>query len=101
LVNKSVKKLLTHRFWFDIVASQKHKFPSFNSQQGKETLVKSILDKAPFSFLPENAREELLTHLSSETIKKDAILLAQEISVVEELLFLSEGAAQYYFEQNN
>jgi CBS domain-containing protein len=63
--------------------------------------VKSQLDKAPFSFLPDKAKEELLSHFSSETIKKDTILLAQEISSIEKFLVLSQGSAQYYFEQNN
>jgi CBS domain-containing protein len=63
--------------------------------------VKSQLDKAPFSFLPEKTKEELLSHFTSETIKKDTILLAQEISSTEKLLVLSQGSAQYYFEQNN
>ena len=63
--------------------------------------MKSQLDKAPFSFLPENAKEELLSHFSSVPIKKDTILLAQEISSIEKFLVLSRGSAQYYFEQNN
>jgi hypothetical protein len=37
--------------------------------------LKNKLDKAPFSFLPEKAKEDLLSHFSSETIKKDTILL--------------------------
>jgi CBS domain-containing protein len=63
--------------------------------------VESQLDKAPFSFLPDKAKQELLSHFSSETIKKDTILLAQEISSIEQFLVLSQGSAQYYFEQNN
>jgi CBS domain-containing protein len=63
--------------------------------------LKNKLDKAPFSFLPEKAKEDLLSHFSSETIEKDTILLAQEISSIEKFLVLSEGSAQYYFEQNN
>jgi len=63
--------------------------------------VKTNIDKAPFSFLPEKAKEELLSHFSSETLKKDTILLAQEISSVEKFRVLSRGSAQYYFEQNN
>ena len=63
--------------------------------------MKSQLDQAPFSFLPEKAKQELLSHFSSETIKKDTILLAQEISSIEKFLVLSQGSAQYYFEQNN
>jgi CBS domain-containing protein len=45
--------------------------------------------------------EDLLSHFSSETVKKDTILLAQEISSIEKFLVLSQGSAQYYFEQNN
>jgi CBS domain-containing protein len=63
--------------------------------------LKNKLDKAPFSFLPEKAREDLSSHFSSETIKKDTILLAQEISSIEKFWVLSRGSAQYYFEQNN
>jgi CBS domain-containing protein len=63
--------------------------------------LKNKLDKVPFSFLPGKAKEDLLNHFSSETIKKDTILLAQEISSIEKFLVLSQGSAQYYFEQNN
>jgi CBS domain-containing protein len=63
--------------------------------------LKNKLDKAPFSFLPEKAKEDLLSHFSSETIEKDTILLVQEISSIEKFLVLSQGSAQYYFEQNN
>ncbi len=63
--------------------------------------MKNKLVKAPFSFLPEKAMEDLLSHFSSETIKKDTILLAQEISSIEKFWVLSQGSAQYYFEQNN
>ena len=63
--------------------------------------MKTKLDKAPFSFLPETAKEDLLSHFFSETIKKDTILLVQEISPIEKFLVLSQGSAQYYFEQNN
>ena len=63
--------------------------------------MKNKLDKAPFSFLPEKAKEDLLSHFSSETIKKDTILLVQEISPIEKFLVLSRGSAQYYFEHNN
>ena len=63
--------------------------------------MKNKLDKAPFSFLPEKAKEDLLSHFSSETIKKDTILLVQEISPIEKFLVISQGSAQYYFEHNN
>ena len=63
--------------------------------------MENKLDKAPFSFLPEKAKEDLLSHFSSETIKKDTILLVQEISPVGKFLVLSRGSAQYYFEHNN
>ncbi|RLD35146.1 MAG: cyclic nucleotide-binding protein [Bacteroidetes bacterium] len=64
-------------------------------------LLKNKLDQAPFSFLPEKAKKNLLSLFSSETIKKDTILLVQEISSTEKLLILSQGSARYYFEQNN
>jgi CBS domain-containing protein len=67
----------------------------------KETILEKTLDKPPFSFLPEKTKEELLGHFSSETIKKDTILLVQEISTVEKFLVVSRGSARYYFEQNN
>ncbi len=63
--------------------------------------MKHKLDKAPFSFLPEKTIEELLSHFTSESIEKDTILLTQEISSIETFLVLSQGSAQYYFEQNN
>jgi CBS domain-containing protein len=63
--------------------------------------LENKLDKAPFSFLPEKAKEDLLSHFSSETIKKDTILQVQEISPIEKFLVLSRGSAQYYFEHNN
>ena len=63
--------------------------------------MENKLDKAPFSFLPEKAKEDLLSHFSSETIKKDTILLVQEISPIGKFLVLSRGSAQYYFEHNN
>ena len=63
--------------------------------------MKNKLDQAPFSFLPEKAKKDLLSLFSSETIKKDTILLVQEISSTEKLLILSQGSARYYFEQNN
>ncbi len=63
--------------------------------------MKNKLAKAPFSLLPEKAKEDLLSHFSSETIKKDTILLVQEISSIGKFLVLSQGSAQYYFEQNN
>ena len=63
--------------------------------------MENKLDKAPFSFLPEKAKEDLLSHFSSETIKKDTILLVQEISPVGKFRVLSRGSAQYYFEHNN
>ncbi len=63
--------------------------------------MENKLGKAPFSFLPEKAKQDLLSLFSSETIKKDTILLSQEISSTEKFLVLSQGSAQYYFEQNN
>jgi CBS domain-containing protein len=70
-----------------------------NAYKGLE--MKHELDKAPFSFLPEMAVENLMSHFSSETIKKDTILQVQEISSIEKFLVLCQGSAQYYFEQNN
>jgi CBS domain-containing protein len=61
----------------------------------------TIIDRAPFSFLPSNTKEDLQNQFSSETVKKDTILLVQEISAVEKFLVLSQGSARYYFEQNN
>ena len=63
--------------------------------------MEKTIDKPPFSFLPEKAKKDLLSRFSSETIKKDTVLLVQEISPVEKFLVLSRGSAQYYFEQNN
>jgi CBS domain-containing protein len=59
------------------------------------------LNEAPFSLLPEKAKKDLWSHFSSETIKKDTVLMVQEITSVEKFLVLSGGSAQYYFEQNN
>ncbi|MGD9291091.1 MAG: cyclic nucleotide-binding protein, partial [Desulfobacterales bacterium] len=63
--------------------------------------MKTKLDQPPFSFLPERAIEELQNQFTAETVKKDTILLVQEISAVEKFLVLSQGSARYYFEQNN
>ena len=63
--------------------------------------MENKLDNPPFSFLPEKAKKDLLSLFTSETIKKDTIFLVQEISSVEKFLVLSQGSAQYYFEQNN
>jgi CBS domain-containing protein len=63
--------------------------------------LKTKLDQPPFSFLPERAIEELQNQFTAETVKKDTILLVQEISAVEKFLVLSQGSARYYFEQNN
>ena len=63
--------------------------------------MENKLDNPPFSFLPEKAKKDLLSLFTSETIKKDTILLVQEISSIEKFLVLSQGSAQYYFEQNN
>jgi CBS domain-containing protein len=65
------------------------------------TILKNKLDKVPFSYLPEQAKEDLFSHFSSQTIKKDNILLVQEISPIEKFLVISKGSAEYYFEQNN
>ncbi len=63
--------------------------------------MENQLDTAPFSLLPEKAKQDLLSHFSSETIKKDTTLMVQEITSIEKFLVLSRGSAQYYFEQNN
>jgi len=63
--------------------------------------LKKKIDKAPFSFLPDKAQEDLHHHFSSKKVKKGTILLSQEISPVKDFLVLSQGSAQYYFEQNN
>ncbi len=51
----------------------------------------------PFSLLPQAELDALYDCFSYEDHKKGAILLVQEISVVEKLYVLTEGAAQYYF----
>jgi CBS domain-containing protein len=76
------------------------KLPSFTNDKGRKPLKKKT-DKAPFSFLPEKAQEDLHSQFSSEKINRGTILLVQEISPVEKFLILSQGSAQYYFEQNN
>ncbi|MBW2635735.1 MAG: CBS domain-containing protein, partial [Deltaproteobacteria bacterium] len=63
--------------------------------------MKKQLDQAPFSFLSEKAKEDLLSQFSSAAVKKGTILLVQEISSIEKFLVLSRGSAKYYFEQNN
>ena len=63
--------------------------------------MENKFSKAPFSLLPEKAMEDLFGLFSPESIKKDTILLVQEISSIEKFLVLSQGSAQYYFEQNN
>jgi CBS domain-containing protein len=63
--------------------------------------LENRLNKPPFSFLPEKAKEDLLSRFTPETIKKDTMLLVQEITSIEKFRVLSRGSAQYYFEQNN
>jgi signal-transduction protein with cAMP-binding, CBS, and nucleotidyltransferase domain len=90
---------LTHKHRFEIVIPEKASPYFFITCQ--EILLKNELDQAPFSFLPEKEKKDLLSLFSSETIKKDTILLVQEISSIDKLLILSQGSARYYFEQNN
>jgi len=59
------------------------------------------LDTAPFSLLPESVKKDLSEQFSHQTVKKDTVLLVQEISLIDEFLVLSQGTALYYFEQNN
>ena len=59
------------------------------------------IDSAPFSLLPESVIEDLVEKFTPETIKKDTMHLVQEISSLGKFLVLSQGSAQYYFEQNN
>jgi CBS domain-containing protein len=54
----------------------------------------------PFSLLPENARTELFKHFSYETHPAGTIVLTQEISRVEKLYIVSEGAVEIYFEES-
>ena len=63
--------------------------------------METKLDQPPFSYLPERAIEDLQNQFAAETVKKDTILLVQEISAVEKFMVLSQGSARYYFEQNN
>ena len=63
--------------------------------------MQKIADSQPFSFLPDPAKEDIFSQCQTETFKKNTILLTQEISPVEQCLFLSQGSAHYYFEQNN
>ena len=62
--------------------------------------MKIKLDQAPFSLLPDAAKENLREQFSSETIKKDTLCSVQEISPQKNFLVLAQGAARYFFEQN-
>jgi len=55
----------------------------------------------PFSLLSEQEQEKLCSAFSSEKVKKDTVILEQEITSVEKLYILSKGCAQYYYELNN
>ena len=53
------------------------------------TLVNKIAEWKPFSFLPGQAKEDIVSQFKTQTFKKDTILLTQEISSIEKFLFLS------------
>ena len=55
----------------------------------------------PFSLLSKETQEELATAFSYEKVKKETILLEQEITSVEKVYLLSKGRARYYYELNN
>jgi len=55
----------------------------------------------PFSLLSKQDQKELATAFSYEKVKKDTVLLEQEITSVKKVYILSKGHAQYYYELNN
>ncbi len=55
----------------------------------------------PFSLLSKKEQEKLYNEFSYEKVRKNTILLEQEITGVEKLYTLSKGHAQYYYELNN
>lgn len=54
----------------------------------------------PFSLLPKQEQKELTTAFSYEKVKRNTVLLEQEITSVEKVYILSKGHARYYFELN-
>lgn len=54
----------------------------------------------PFSLLPKQNQKKLTTAFSYEKVKRDTVLLEQEITSVEKVYILSKGHARYYFELN-
>ncbi len=54
----------------------------------------------PFSLLPEDDRNSLIKHFSYESHTAGTVVLVQEISRVEKLYILSQGAASVYFEES-
>jgi CBS domain-containing protein len=51
----------------------------------------------PFSVLSKQEQKKLYTAFSYEKVKKDIVLLEQDITRVEKLYILSKGLAQYYY----
>ncbi len=51
--------------------------------------MNKIAEWKPFSFLPGQAKEDIVSQFKTQTFKKDTILLTQEISSIEKFLFLS------------
>jgi hypothetical protein len=60
--------MATDKQRFDILDFEKSKLQPFsfeNKLSFRRLLMKNKLDKAPFSFLPQKAKEDLLSHFSS------------------------------------
>lgn len=62
--------------------------------------MKTNTQLPPFSLLSTDELESLYTHFSYESHKKGTVLLIQEITRVDKFYVLSEGAAQYYYEEH-
>ena len=55
----------------------------------------------PFSLLSMQNQKEVTTAFSYEKVKKNTVLLEQEITSVEKVYILSKGRSRYYYELNN
>lgn len=55
---------------------------------------------SPFSALPDKEQKAVYNAFSYEKIFRGKVLLEQEVTIVEQFLTLSSGAAHYYFEDH-
>ena len=64
-------------------------------------MFKTISDISPFSLLPVNEQENVLSAFSVITLKRGTVLLEQEISQLDKFYLFFKGLGQYYFQEFN